>query len=172
MYTVTPQQINDIHLLNEQFLNLVSASESASDFGLPDDVFSIIRSWSSEQIKQVARTDILLFSFGDAKGDAEKPCSCTCGTEWSNLVENLNIVARNFAYTAPGFASTHLGLSRETANRLCSMGTAEIQETSRKSPNALRIIPLGGVGFRVLGSIDSVLERTRYVALAANDACM
>lgn len=172
MYTVTPQQLNDIHLLNEQFLNLVSASETASQVGLPEDVFSIIRSWSSEQIRQVAKTDILLFSMDESNNQSESRHSTACGMEWSKLIENLNIVARNFAYTAPGFASTHLGLSKETANRLCSMGTAEIQENARKCPDGLKIIPLGGLGFRVLGGIDSALERTRYVALAANDPCM
>lgn len=166
MFTVSSQRMCDIHELNEKYLNLIAGASTAAELGLAEDVFRLIQSWTPEQRKQVSQTDILLFSFSQEKS---APSGTESREKFRELIGHLNLVARDFAYAAPNFAATHLGLSRHKSRELLAMGTAQIQENSHRQHERLKIIPLGGIGFRMLEGMDNALERTRYVALSAND---
>ena len=65
MLTISPERVNDIHALNEEFLEMVACAQSGECFGIEDETFRDIKALDVAAIKRIAATDLLLFSIRD-----------------------------------------------------------------------------------------------------------
>jgi len=164
MLTISPERVMDIHLLNQEFLQLAASAQSGGAFGLDDETFEELKSLSDEMIVRVAAVDRLLFTVGD-RADSVATDPVPQGVPL--LVERMRIIVRDFAREDPGLAVSYLNASRDNCSSLLKMGFSQIRETSQAE--TIKIIPLGTTAFRMLAKLATPSERTQYVALAAND---
>ena len=167
MLHVGKERVEDIYALNQLFLELVAGSVSGDEFGVDREVLEVIKGLPPEALKQVAETDVLLFSTEDVHNNIP---SNGKSVEITTLIERLNLVVRDFAQQDLGLAVSYLGVTMSKGKEMLKMGTQQIREHAKTVSCTIKMIPLGGLSFRVLTGFTNAAERTRYATLAANDA--
>lgn len=162
--SIGKERLADIWELNHQFLALGSNPETCMAIGLPVDLHMEIGKLSAEELAEVSRTDMLLFSVETIPSVENVN---VLHSEVAEFYRQLGLTFRDIAMEDMGVAASKLGLAKDDCQTLLRLRLADARNYFVDRP--LRVAAIGTTQFRVLTALRSPSDRTQYALLAAND---